>query len=346
MEEVKLGKLELLRKKTISFLRNYGRDSNDYKGWVVLCAPAYGAPSLLRVYMNGGNIGKIAISDKAITTGIRSSAYAHKHKGEIPDIVAILKKDSKCSEEQRLEALTDTNYLNYAKEATKKYSNKANHKDTERTTETLIMDYHNQESGNAAIDMELQYSIKHFGWTKTKRPGQNYKSEMVYRNKTWYNEACFDNSKDTKSPRIDLMVLNEEGIGFVELKVDNANCENLGNHIRHMNYILSHKDTFIQDAERRIGVLKKYGLLEKEMQNNLSNWEKNHNIWCGILFVGSFEHLSGAKVMIKEHLDKVKDNIKCAFVDHNVIKGGKLNLSKENFVSGDAFVEPKYIGVS
>ena len=169
---------------------------------------------------------------------------------------------------------------------------------------------------------------------------------MVYRNKTWYNEACFDNSKDTKKPRIDLMVLNEDGIGFVELKVDNANCENLGNHIRHMNYILSHKDTFIKDAERRIGVLKKYGLLEKEMQNNLSNWEKKHNIWCGILFVGNSEHLSGAKDMIKEHLDKVKDNIKCAFVDHNVIKGGKLNLSKENFVSGDAFVEPKYMGVS
>ena len=62
MEEVKLGKLELLRKKTISFLRNYGRDSNDYKGWVVLCAPAYGARNLLRVYMNGGNIGKIAIT--------------------------------------------------------------------------------------------------------------------------------------------------------------------------------------------------------------------------------------------------------------------------------------------
>ena len=49
MEEVKLGKLELLRKKTISFLRNYGRNSNDYKGWVVLCAPAYGARNLLKI---------------------------------------------------------------------------------------------------------------------------------------------------------------------------------------------------------------------------------------------------------------------------------------------------------
>ena len=136
----------------------------------------------------------------------------------------------------------------------KAYSDKVNDDDTERTIETLIMDFHNQKCGNAAIDMELQYSIEdHFGWTKIKCPGQNYKSKMVYKNKTWYNEACFDNSKDTKSPRIDLMVLNEDGIGFVELKVDNANCENLGNHIRHMNYILSHKDTFIQDAERRIG---------------------------------------------------------------------------------------------
>lgn len=47
--------------------------------------------------------------------------------------------------------------------------------------------------------------------------------------------------------------------------------------------------------------------------------------------------------MIKEHLDKVKDNIKCAFVEQNDIKGGKLNLSKENFVSGDVFVEPNYM---
>ena len=113
-----------------------------------------------------------------------------------------------------------------------------------------------------------------------------------------------------------------------------------------MNYILSHKDTFIQDAERRIGVLKKYGLLEKEMQNNLSNWEKNHNIWCGILFVGSSEHLPEAKSMINDQLDKGNDRIKCAFVGHSVIKNGKLNLSKENFVSVDAFVKPTYTGVS
>lgn len=346
MEEVKLNNLESLRKKTISILRNYGHDSMDYKGWVVLCAPAHGAPDFLRVYMNGGNIGKIAINDKKKTTGIHYEAYAHKHKGKIPDIVATLSKDCKSSEEQRLQTLTDEEYLQYVKHATIAYSRKKDNSDTERTIETLIMDYRNQKCGNAAIDMELQYSIEeHFGWTKTKRTGCDYKSEMIYRKKTWYNEFYFDNPSDTKSSRIDLMVLNEEGIGFVELKVNNVNCENLGNHISHLNYILSHKGGFISDARRRVDVLDNYGLLEKEMGKNLEYWKEKHNIWCGILFVGGVEHLLEAKDMIKMQLNNINTEIKCAFVNNKVIRKGKLNLSKEIFVPAVSFVQSSYKGV-
>ena len=58
--------------KTIKYLREYGSSENDYKSRIVLAAPAYGAQNLLRAYMNGGNIGKIALDNSEKTTGIKS----------------------------------------------------------------------------------------------------------------------------------------------------------------------------------------------------------------------------------------------------------------------------------
>ena len=192
----------------------------------------------------------------------------------------------------------------------------------------------------------MQYSIKdHFGWTRIKEKGHTYLSEMQYRGKTWFNEFNFKNLTDTKSSRIDLMVLNEDGIGFVELKVNNENCGNLDSHINHMNYILSHKEKFLHDAERRVEVLLKYDLLEREMERNLDEWKKTKNIWCGILFVGKQEHLAGTKEMIKKQLESLKDGIKCAFVDSDIVYKGELNLSKDVFVLPRHFVEESFKGL-
>ena len=226
-----MGELWIYRRKeVIDFLRNYNHDSDDYKSRVVLAAPSCGDTNLLRVYMNGGNVGKIAIDEKGVTTGI-SSDYSNKHKGVVPKAVHILEKNSGYNEGDRLEALIDPEYLKYAQEATATYYVKSDSSDKERTIETLIMDYRNQQFGNAAIDMEMQYSIKkHFGWTIEKKIGHEYPSTMTYKNHEWYNESSFSGSlEQTKSPRVDLMVLNDDGIGFVELKVDNENCDNWDN---------------------------------------------------------------------------------------------------------------------
>ncbi len=337
--------IEEKRKEVIQFLRNYNCDSNDYKAKIVLAAPAYGNPNEIRAYMNGGNVGKIAINEKSVTTGIKSKQYSNKHKGNVPDIVHVLEKDSGFNESDRLDALIDTEYLRYAQEATTTYSVKNNNNsDKERSIETLIMDFRNQRFGNAAIDMEMQYSAKdHFGWTRHKKPGREYLSSMEYRNHIWYNEDYFPDSAETKSPRVDLMILNSDGIGFVELKVDNENCDNLSSHISHMSYILSHQEVFIEDVIRRLSVLKEFNLLEEEMRPNIDKWEKNHQIWCGILFVGSKDKLTEAKQMINKELN---DNqcIRCCFVDTRVVKAGKLDMRSDIFVNKATFVSPDYYG--
>ncbi len=339
--------LETKRKEVIDFLRKYNLDSTDYKSRVVLAAPAHGNPNEIRVYMNGGNVGKIAINENGVTTGINSKQYSNKHKGIVPGVVHILEKNSGSNELSRLDALMDPDYLKYAQEATTTYSVKNdNDSDKERTIETLIMDYRNQQSGNASIDMEMQYSVRdHFGWTRKKEPGHKYLSTMAYKKQEWYNEEdLLPDLTETRSPRVDLMVLNDNGIGFVELKVDNENCQNLSSHIIHMNYILSHQEVFIKDANRRLSALKKYGLLEPEMTPNIEKWERDHQIWCGILFVGKKDRLSEAKRMVKKELNT--QNIRCCFVDTSVIKDRRLNMRSEIFVSDETFVSPNYKGES
>ena len=310
-----------------------------------MTAPAYGNPNEIRVYMNVGNVGKIAINEKSVTTGIKSKQYSNRHKGNVPDIVHVLERDSEYSESDRLDALIDIEYLKYAQEATTTYSVKSNNNsDKERSIETLIMDYRNQRFGNAAIDMEMQYSAKdHFGWTRHKKQGREYLSSMEYRNHTWYNEDYFPDSAETKSPRIDLMILNDEGIGFVELKVDNENCENLSSHIDHMNYILSHQEVFIEDVIRRLSALKEFDLLEEEMQPNIDKWEKNHQIWCGILFVGNEDKLVEAKRMINKELND-NQSIMCRFVGTEVVKESKLDMRSDIFVDKATFVSSDYYG--
>lgn len=338
-------KLEEKRKEVIKFLRNYNHDSDDYKKWIVLAAPARSAQGKLRAYMNGGNVGKIALKEGGLTTGIKSKDYSHKCKVKVPEVVNGLDKNSGEGEWKRLEALTNSEYLEYVQEATATYSVKSDKKtDTERTIETLIMDFRNQQLfGNAAIDMEMQYSVKDFGWTKEKLADHEYRSTMIHRKHEWYNEEVFPDSGETIVPRVDLMVLNDNGIGFVELKVDNENCQNLSSHISHMNYILSHQDVFIKDANRRLSVLKEYELLEPEMNPNIEKWEKDQQIWCGILFVGEKEaKINDAKELVKKETDT--QSIKFCFADTSVVKGRRLNMRSEAFVSDEEFLSSSYQG--
>ena len=332
---------------TIQYLKEYRIFENDYRSRIVLAAPAYGEQNLLRVYMNGGKIGKIALDDSKKTTGIKSESYAHKYKGTIPEVVKVLDSESDANEETRLMAMISDEYLKYAQEATTAYSVKNDDtSDKERTVETMIMDFRHQMNGNAAIDMEIQYSVRdHFGWTRTKKEGHVYISEMEYKNKIWYNESFFGNSADTKSPRIDLMILNDNGVGFVELKVNNENCDNLCSHIQHMKYILSHEDIFRADAERRISVLQKYGLIEQEMLPNLKRWNENKRIWCGLLFVGNEGHLSEAKQIVGKYGDMIGEDILCSFIGTEVVKTEHLNLVSDSFVIGKIFQSEGYNGI-
>ena len=347
MEQYEL-QTELLN--TIKKLRAYGiEDENQNK--IVLAAPAYGtAPKFepqhyLRAYMCGGDVGKIALDGSVMTIGIKCEQYAHKYKGIIPEEARILDPSSSATETSRLKAIVSDKYLKYAVAATAAYSLKSDeNSEKERLVETMIMDYRYQHSGSAAVDMEMQYSGRdHMGWTRDRKPGCHYVVEREHLGKTWYNEYEFA-PDDTFSPRVDLMVL-DEGIGFVELKVDNENCENLESHINHMRYILTHKDIFAADAERRLDVLNRCGLLENEMLYNLEKWRVTNDIWCGILFVGQQGQVEESKEMIKTYKTQMGNDIKCAFVGLDVIKAHRLKLDSKVFLTTDMFMAEYYKGI-
>lgn len=321
--------------KTIARLHELSISSD--KDGLVIAAPSYNHKNLLRVYMNGGNVGRIALTARNTTTGI-SADYRTKYKGHEPEEVKILNKDYDADETKRLKALISKPYLDYCREATGAYSSKSGrNKDRERTIETRIMNPINQKSGSAAIDMEMAYSaVDHFGWTTKEIPG----CAPVHFNKAYrYNNTLSYTEGITVRPRVDLMVLNDQGVGFVELKVDNESCDNLDGHVEHMNYILDHPDKFIEDADRRINVLSKYGLLDEALDGNLEVWRKEKNIWCGILFVGEEkEHRPGAVELVK-NLDPTKlGDIKFSFIDRKFIDAKKIDLSSESFKSVGAFI--------
>ena len=79
------------------------------------------------------------------------------------------------------------------------------------------------------------------------------------------------------------------------------------------------------------------------MKPNIDKWDKDQKIWCGILFVGEVDKLSGAKQLIKNALNDGQD-IKCCFIDKGVVKKGRINLRGDIFVNKAKFISSGYVG--
>lgn len=169
-------------------------------------------------------------------------------------------------------------YLENAIEAIEAKFSAKEKKDTvnaikERYIETAIVRKHMKSNMQwSVIDMETQFP------------------------KNYFLNATFSKGT-TKSPRFDLIVINETGFGIVELKVNNENCNNMQSHYEHMTYVLKYPEKFRQEFQRRLEILKKFELINQEtvsMYKKLLDYGEIP-LWCGFLFVGGKKKIPSQK---------------------------------------------------
>ena len=264
---------------------------------IICVAPKYSKKYLLRIYKNGGLFGEI--SDKETSKSkLISEAYA-KHCSDI-------KKQDKLkeyiinakNEDDVISTFLNQEYLQLANEAfnnkwKKQNDNKKNNnskaKSKERNIENEILSkFMKTNKDFITIDMEVQCPSEWFKNMRDDKEIEKIDSSMK--------------RKLTDGPRFDIISFSKDGIGIIELKCDNDNYDNILSHYAHLKHVLCNeyaKEEFFKDMRRRIDILMKYNLINKELvkkyEKNVFNEEK---LWCGILFV--FGELKGSVKIAKE----------------------------------------------
>ena len=232
---------------------------------IVITGPDYSDKNKLRVYAKGGLIGKIYVGNHpAGKTELINPKYfpCFKSNGSEQSLESIVDHS-----EDALTTLCDNDYIRACKNAlTERYEKKKAEGEKERHVQTrIVKHFMNHGSTWCIIDMEMQCPSE------------------------WFKGARFSKGT-TRQPRFDMIVLNRDGIGIIELKVDNDNAKNIMSHYEHMAYMLRNKmaqECFLREIRRRIGIMEKYDLLSDHAQSFPLD-----RIWCGFLFAGG--ELTGA----------------------------------------------------
>lgn len=282
-------------------------ESNGTKP-IVIVGPDCTDKNKLRVYVNGGLLGKIYTGKhpKGKTELLNESYDDYYPKtGELKTII----KEAQENKNQN-DVLKNPKYLEMGIKAIeerfaskKRDDKKQGDSEKERHVESgIVKKYMNTIYEWAIIDMEAQFSY------------------------TWFPKAKFS-KETTKSPRFDLIVINENGIGIVELKVNNENCENMLSHYEHMEYVLAHPKKFHDEFIRRINKLKEFKLINEKIVQNMDAMLQCGDIplWCGFLFVGG--GIEGAQKIVRviEKKEKIND-IKFLYCDQYDLE--KLDMNK------------------
>jgi hypothetical protein len=267
----------------------------------------------LRVYANGGLLGKIYAGNAHNgKTKLMSDAYAkpkYDDSGTLEGIIkeARGKEDATLVKKEYVEVGINAIEKRFGEKKTKKQSEKERHVETR-----IVKNYMNTDKSWSVVDMEAQFS------------------------KTWFANHHFRKGT-TVQPRFDLIVLNEEGLGIIELKVNNENCDNVTSHYDHMSHVLKNQTTsekICAELGRRIEILKKYDLVSPEtfkMYEKIK--DKKMPVWCGFLFVGGT--LEKSKKIAKQlEGEKNINDIKFMYYDNPKVPDLNINnmMSYEEFM--------------
>lgn len=274
---------------------------------IVVVGPDCTDKNKLRVYANGGLLGKIYVGNAHNgKTMLMSEDYATYDKS------GTLKKIIKEAQGKEEYALVNKEYVDAGINAIEKrfgIKKTKNHGEKERHVETrIVKKYMNTDKSWSVVDMEAQFS------------------------KTWFEGNSFRKGT-TVQPRFDLIVLNEEGLGIIELKVNNENCDNMTSHYDHMSYVLDKPRKFFTEFGRRIEILKKYDLVSQETFKMYEKIKDKTPVWCGFLFVGGTLEKS-KKNAKKLEGEKNINNIKFMYYDNLEVPDLNINnmMSYEEFM--------------
>ncbi len=253
---------------------------------IVVVGPDYndGTKNKLRIYAMGGRIGRIYVGKRNDGKSELIDLDYCNYCSKLKDILDIDNKENRSNEEIE-KILISEDYLKLVKEALSIKWKKKSENEKERDIETkIVKNFMKTENDWAIIDMEVQCPKE---WLKTFIP------------------SYFD---ETKQPRFDLIVLNNQGLGIIELKVNNENCENLKGHYEHMAYIQRNPDLFIKEMNRRIKILHKNELISDKTMAIFEKQKDNFKIWCGFLFVGG--GIEKSQKIVKDNLTQLNQEDK------------------------------------
>lgn len=263
---------------------------------IILTGPDCSDPNKLRVYANGGLIGKIYIGNqpKGSTNLINPKYYIHF------EILKDIIENSKTP----LETIVKEEYILACKQAIekrfgKKKKDSSEKGEKERHVQTRIVKRFMGKCSDWCIaDMEMQCP------------------------KSWFKGNKFS-INTTKQPRFDMIVLNHDGVGIIELKVNNDNTDNMESHYEHMSYLLTNNEaqkTFLSEINRRVGILCDKGLLDKDVLEFPRN-----KLWCGFLFVGG--EIRDTKDIVKK-LNNKKDADKIKLLYYPSFDVERIDINK------------------
>lgn len=241
---------------------------------IIITAPDCSDTSKLRVYANGGLIGKIYVGNhsnggsKLISRGYYRYSEGDGNKTKLENIV--------CRSTDTLKTLVSNEYIEACKYAVekrfgKKKGDMSDQGEKERHVQTrIVKEFMTRGEDWCVVDMEMQCP------------------------QHWFDGNHFSKNT-TKQPRFDMIVVNENGIGIIELKVNNDNADNMESHYEHMEFLLRDmrgQGFFIDEIKRRIKILGENMLVNADVANFTLD-----RVWCGFLFVGG--ELSKSKELIE-----------------------------------------------
>lgn len=284
---------------------------NKHEG-IVVVGPDFSKSDWLRVYANGGLLGIIYFGDDPNKeTELMSSDYAKPEYDDSGKLERILKeaqgkKDETLVSEEYIKAGINAIENKFGKRKTKKQSVK------ERYVETrIVKKYMNTDKSWSVVDMEVQFP------------------------KEWFQNNSF-HDKTTERPRFDFVVLNDEGFGIIELKVNNDSYDNMMSHYDHMSYVLEKpeiSEKICAELGRRIEILNKYDLVGQDTFKMYEKIKDKMTVWCGFLFVGGT--LEKSKKIAKQlEEEKNINDIKFMYYDNPEVPDLNINnmMSYEKFI--------------
>ena len=276
---------------------------------IVIVGPDFSHKNKLRVYNTGGRIARIYVGNRNGKSELMDKKYATYCEKDAKKLERIIINAT--TEEQITNTILSKDYQELSQDAVdNRYGKKAKKEDDdkERNVETQILKrFMNAENEWIAIDMEFQCPRK---WFENMKNDKEIKKLLEDKK-----------NKITIQPKFDIITFSKEGIGIIELKVNNENCDNILSHYCHMKHILKNKDVtknFIDEIFiNRIDHLINNGLINKNIIDKYREQIFNEKkLWCGFLFVGGNKSKSINLLNPFRQLE-IKDKLKFLYCDFN-----------------------------